>query len=83
MIETIEEPVDRLARFEHGRLHPFRFPCNQRVFRIARITGSWEDRERRQRGCYFSVLTDGPDSFERRFHTGDFSWTLSKAVLET
>jgi len=45
MIESIEEPVEVLARFDRGHMTPFRFRWNQSVFKIAKVTGEWEDRE--------------------------------------
>lgn len=82
MIETIEEPVEVLARFERGRLTPFRFRWNQSVFHIAKVTGSWEDREGQYRRCHYSVLTETNDYFELRFQLQDFAWILSKASID-
>ena len=82
MIESIQEPIEVLARFERGKLLPFRFRWNQSVFRIAKVTGAWEDREGQHRRLHFSVLTDNGDYFELRFHSGDFTWILSKASLD-
>ena len=82
MIESIQEPIEVLARFERGKLLPFRFRWNQSVFRIAKVTGAWEDREGQHLRLHFSVLTDNDDYFELRFHSGDFTWILSKASLD-
>ena len=82
MIETIEEPIEVLARFDRGTLVPFRFRWNQSTFRISKLTSTWEDREGQARRCHFSVLTDTQDYFELRFHTGDFSWILSKTSID-
>ena len=82
MIETIEEPIEVLARFDRGRVEPFRFRWNRSVFRIAKVTGVWEDREGQHRRCYFAVVTENNDYYELRFHTGDFSWVLSKASID-
>lgn len=82
MIESIQDPIEVLARFERGRILPFRFRWNQTVFRIAKVTGTWEDREGQYRRLHYSVLTDNDDYFELRFHTGDFGWVLSKASID-
>ena len=82
MIESIQEPIEVLVRFAGGRIEPFRFRWNQSVFRIAKVTGAWEDREGQYRRLHFSVLTDNDDYFELRFHSGDFMWVLSKASLD-
>lgn len=81
MIESIEEPVEVLARFDRGAMAPFRFRWNQTVFRIAKVTGNWEDREGQYRRCHFAVLTDTNDYFELRFHLKDFVWVLSKTSV--
>lgn len=82
MIETIEEPVEVLARFERGQLTPFRFRWNQSIFKIVKVTGRWEDREGQYRRCHYSVLTATNDYFELRFHLQDFNWILSKASID-
>ncbi len=82
MIETIDEPVEVLARFERGRMAPFRFRWNHSVFRIAKVTGNWEDREGQHRRYHFSVLTENNDYFELFFHSGELTWILSKTSLE-
>ena len=82
MIESIEEPIEVLARFEGGRMTPFRFRWNRSVFKIAKVTGAWEDREGQYRRCHFSVLTDTNSYFELRFHMKDFSWVLSKTSID-
>lgn len=82
MIESIEEPIEVLARFERGGLVPFRFRWNQSVFRIAKVTSRWEDREGQYRRLHFAVITDNEDYFELRFHAGDFGWILSKASID-
>jgi hypothetical protein len=82
MIESIEEPIEVLARFEQGRIVPFRFRWNQSVFRITKVTSAWEDREGQYRRLHFSVLTEHDDYFELRYHTGDFAWILSKTSID-
>ncbi|UCE02745.1 MAG: hypothetical protein JSW67_00620 [Candidatus Latescibacterota bacterium] len=82
MIESIEEPIEVLVRFDRGRMTPFRFRWNQSVFRIEKVTGMWEDREGSFRRCHFSVLTENNDYFELRFHTGDLGWILSKTSVD-
>lgn len=82
MIETIDEPIEVLARFERGRVAPFRFRWNQSTFRISKVTGSWQDREGQHQRYHFSVLSENNDYFELRFHSGELTWTLSKTSLE-
>ena len=82
MIESIEEPIEVLARFDRGALLPFRFRWNQSVFKIAKVTSTWEDREGQYRRCFFAVLTESNDYFEMRFHVQDFSWILSKTSID-
>jgi hypothetical protein len=82
VIESIEEPVEVLVRFDRGSMTPFRFRWNQSVFRIQKVTGSWEDREGQYRRCHYAVLTDANDYFELRFHLKDFSWILSKTSID-
>jgi hypothetical protein len=82
MIEAIEEPIEVLARFDRGTMTPFRFRWNQSVFRIAAVTGRWEDREGQYRRCHYSVVTEANDYFELRFQLKDLCWMLSKASLD-
>jgi len=82
MIEEIEEPIEVLARFDRGKLYPFRFRWNQSVFQIEKVTSCWEDRQGQHRRCHFSVLTTQDDYYEIRFQTADFSWILSKASID-
>lgn len=81
MMESVEEPVEVLARFDRGQVAPFRFRWNQSVFRIAKVTSAWEDREGQYRRCHFAVLTDSNDYFELRFHVQDFRWILSRTSI--
>jgi hypothetical protein len=82
VIESIEEPVEVLARFERGAMTPFRFRWNRSVFKIAKVTGQWEDRDGQYRRCYYAVITDANDYFELRFHLKDLSWVLSKTSID-
>jgi hypothetical protein len=82
VIESIEEPVEVLAGFDGGTVTPFRFRWNRSVFRVAKVTGRWEDREGQYRRCYFAVVTAANDYFELRFHVKDFSWILSKTSID-
>jgi hypothetical protein len=82
LIESIEEPIEVLAQFSGGHLTPFRFRWNRSVFKIAKVTGRWEDREGQYRRCHFAVLTEANDYFELRFQLQDFAWILSKTAIE-
>jgi hypothetical protein len=82
VIESIEEPVEVLARFDRGHMTPFRFRWNHSVFKIAKVTGEWEDREGQYRRCYFAVVTDTNNYFELRFHLENMSWILSKTSID-
>lgn len=82
MIEAIEEPIEVLVWFDRGSLTPFRFRWNQTVFRIASVTGRWEDREGQFRRCHYSVVTDANNYFELRFSLKDLGWMLSKASID-
>ena len=52
------------------------------MFKIAKVTGHWEDREGQYRRCHYSVVTDTNNYFELRFHVQDFSWILSKTSID-
>jgi hypothetical protein len=81
MMESVEEPVEVLARFDRGQVMPFRFRWNQTVFRIAKVTSAWEDRDGQYRRCHFAILAESGDYFELRFQVQDFRWILSRTSI--
>ncbi len=82
MDATLDSPVEVLARFEREGMTPFRFRWNDTVFRVARVTGRWEDREGQFRRWHYGVITDTGDFFELRCDQRDLRWVLASAAIE-
>jgi hypothetical protein len=77
-----DSAIDVLARFERTGMTPYRFRWNQTVFRVAQVTGRWEDREGQFRRFYYGVITDTGDFFELRLDQKDLRWVLASAAIE-
>ena len=78
-----EDRVDVLAQFKREGMTPFRFRWNSTVFRVDRVTGSWEDREGQFRRCHYGVVTDTGDFLELRFSQKDLTWAVSQTGVES
>jgi hypothetical protein len=79
---ALETPLEVLARFEPEGMTPFRFRWNATVFRVAQVTGRWEDREGQFRRWHYGVITDTGDFFELRCDQKDLRWVLASAAIE-
>jgi hypothetical protein len=69
------------ADFQGGRIHPLLIRHGERIYRVARVNGSWEDREGRHKIYWFSVTTDSGDVFRVCLKSGEMIWWLDSIVL--
>jgi hypothetical protein len=79
MFETLNQPVDVLTVFLEGRVRPLRFRWKGRVIRVKKVTGEWSRREGSHRLAYFSVESQGAESYELCYDPRGPNWTLCKA----
>ena len=82
MYEEFDEPIEVIAWYKDGHLHPLRFRWNSRVFRIARITGHWIVHEGQDRCHHYAVLCEGSDVFEICYDLKNMAWRLRSVYLD-
>ncbi len=76
MTEEILEPVEVVCWFRGGGVLPCRFRWNGRVYRVERVSSSWESREGVYRRLHYMVGTRAGDSYEIHLDTESMKWTL-------
>ena len=74
--EEILEKVEVVCWFRGGAVLPCRFRWNGRVYRIARVSSSWESREGEHRNLHYTVSTMSGDAYEIHLDTGSMTWQL-------
>jgi hypothetical protein len=82
MVERIQEPIEVIALFSEGRLHPLRFRWRSIAHRISSVTSQWVEREGTSRIHHYAVLTENADCFEIQFRTRTMDWELARVYLE-
>jgi|Deesub1362B_J571_1020462.scaffolds.fasta_scaffold03048_5 hypothetical protein len=80
--EDVNEPIEVITVFRHGRIRPLKFKWKNRVYSITRIHGGWVSDEGYSKHYHFSVSTGGPDCFELCFDTGSMTWELTRVFME-
>jgi len=80
--EEIDNPIEIITFFEHGKLHPLRFKWKGKVYKISRVNSSWIIRQGVERSFHFSVDAGTSDCFEIVFNVSDLNWRLARVYLE-
>jgi hypothetical protein len=82
IFEDIFEPVEVIAHFKGGKLHPLRFKWKGRVYKVFRIDGHWVSSQGYNKQHHFSVMADTSDRFELLFNGTYFDWQLARVCLD-
>jgi len=80
-LELLHESVKVRADFASGRVTPLLFRRGDRVYKVERVNGAWEDRDGRHRNFWFAVTADTGDVFRLCLKTGDMVWWLESVAL--
>jgi hypothetical protein len=77
-VEKTDEPVKVRADFgAGGEITPLLLRRGERVYRVSRVNGRWEDREGLYRIHCFSLSVDSGDIFQVAFRPGEACWRLT------
>ena len=79
--EELNERIRVRADFSVGGVTPRAFKRGERVFRIARVNASWEDRRGTFKRYHFSVEAEG-NLYELHLDSRDMLWHLDRVCLE-
>lgn len=82
MYQDLDDPVDVIAAFESRRLRPVRFRWNDRVYKVARVTGSWKSQRGEFSVRHFAVVDTQANFFELTYDERLTSWILTKTWVE-
>ena len=74
--EKINESIEMIAHFDGKKIYPLRFKWRDEVYKIHKITHSWEEEKDHIKTVHFSVRTKNEDLFDLTFSSKDFIWTL-------
>jgi hypothetical protein len=74
--EEILETVEMVSWFGRGGMQPCRFRWRGRVYRITRITSTWESRQGVYRRYHYLVRTRSGDVYEMHFDPENLLWML-------
>ena len=80
-IEDICEPIEVIALFRSGAVHPLKFRWKDHVYKVLRLNGGWSTEEGSTRFHHFAVMSDGPDVFELAYNERDHHWTIERISL--
>lgn len=78
-MQTItDEPVSVIVAFADGRVKPWKFRWNDRIYGVKRVNMIHGSREGRSKIFYFSV-SDDDHAWKLRFDTETLEWRLVEA----
>jgi len=80
-IEAVNEAVKVRADFQGGKIRPLLVRRGDRVYRVDRVNGSWEDREGSHKIYWFSVTVDSGDVLRVCLKSGDMVWWIDSVVM--
>jgi len=80
-IETLQDPIEVIARFGERGMRPLWFTWQGRRRVIREVTGTWQERDGLLVHRGFSV-TDGQACYELRFDARALRWHLMKITLD-
>jgi hypothetical protein len=78
-VQELGEPIEMIGHFAGGRVSPCRFRWKGRVYRVARVSSTWESRRGGIMNHHFVVRTSAGDVYEISFNTHTLGWTVDYA----
>jgi len=82
MYQDVDEPIDVIAVFEKSRLRPVRFKWKDRVYKVTKVTGSWQSDVGRYRLKHFAVVDTASNFFQLSYDQQEATWSLTKISTE-
>ena len=80
-VEALNEAVKVRADFQGGKIRPLLIRRGDRVYKVKRVNGAWEDLEGRHKIYWFSVTVDSSDVFRVCLKTGEMLWWIDSVVM--
>lgn len=77
--DTLDERIDCLALFQNTVIKPRAFFWKDKLYRIKKITYTWQERRGREVINFFSVTT-GPDMYQISFNNTTYRWQIDKII---
>ncbi len=81
MLETINEPVNVIAKFMGNKTIPIKLLWHDREILITKVNLTWSRWEGRVK-FYFFAVSDGVNYFKLQFNSEALSWTLLESYSE-
>lgn len=83
MLETINQPIEVVAKFSSNNLTPVKFfwPGHGREILIKKVNLAYSSREGRTK-LYFFAVSDDSSYFKLQFNSESLSWTLLEVFSE-
>jgi len=78
-VQELGEPIEMIGHFAGGRVSPCRFRWKGRVYRVARVSSTWESRRGGIMNHHFVVRPSAGDVYEISFNTHTLGWTVDYA----
>ena len=78
-LERYDEPIEVVASFKNGSIHPRCFIWNQKEYSVERTTYHWQERQGQSLICYFSVSCQ-EGLYQISFNNSSFTWRLDKII---
>jgi hypothetical protein len=80
-IEEIQEPIEVIALFRHGKLSPLKFRWKGREYPVRRMNCTWTTDEGETRFHHFAVMSDSPDVYELTYNRSSYEWKIENVSL--
>jgi hypothetical protein len=81
MFETINEPIEVIAKFSQNRTIPVKFLWNGREVLVSKVNLVYSRLVGRTKFYYFAV-SDSANYFKLQFNSENLQWTLLESYAE-
>jgi hypothetical protein len=81
MLETINEPIEVIAKFSGNKTIPVKFLWQGREISVKKVNLTYSRREGRVK-FYFFAVSDNTNYFKLQFNTDNLSWTLLESYAD-
>ncbi|OGE80442.1 MAG: hypothetical protein A2660_03140 [Candidatus Doudnabacteria bacterium RIFCSPHIGHO2_01_FULL_45_18] len=81
MLETINEPIEVVARFSKDQVIPEKFIWHGRAIVVTKLNLTYSRFEGRVK-FYFFAVSDSTNYFKLQFNTENLTWTLLEVFSE-
>jgi hypothetical protein len=77
--ENLNERIEVLAWFKDAKIYPRIFVWKNKIYKIKKLTYTWQERQGQETISYFSVTT-GIDLYQISFNNTSLSWKINKII---